>query len=139
MLNAGVPIPEAEWRNDFAENPEGSVGSRITPDFVPQAIMSGDHKHDYSQIHVPVLAFVGYPPLPHDQIQANHISDPTERTVIEAVFGANVDLIKTRIKRIKGAAGGARVIELWNANHFVFLSNEEEVLREMRAFVAGLH
>jgi pimeloyl-ACP methyl ester carboxylesterase len=136
MKNGGVAIPEAEWRNDFAENAEGSVGNRITPGFVPHAIMEGDHKHDYSQIRVPVLAFVGYPPLPHEQIRENHITDPAERTIIEAVFGANVDLIKTRIQRIKKAAGGARVIEMWDANHFVFLSNEAEVLREIRAFGA---
>jgi len=37
----GIAIPEAEWRNDFAENPDGSVGHRLTPDFVPQAIMAG--------------------------------------------------------------------------------------------------
>jgi len=48
-------------------------------------------------------------------------------------------MIKNRIKRIERACGSARVIELWDANHFVFLSNEAEVLREMRAFVASLH
>jgi hypothetical protein len=42
--------------------------------------------HDYSQIRVPVLAFVGYPPLPEDQILANHITDPAERTIVYAVF-----------------------------------------------------
>src|SRR5437870_3563831 len=60
----GIAIPEAEWRNDFAENPDGSVGERITPAFVPQAIMAVGYPHDYSQIRVPVLAFVGYSPLP---------------------------------------------------------------------------
>jgi pimeloyl-ACP methyl ester carboxylesterase len=32
------------------------------------------------------------------------------------------------------AAGGARVVELWGADHFVFLSNPDDVLREMRIF-----
>src|SRR5258705_11013150 len=32
----GVAIPEAEFRNDFAENPDGSVGDRITPAYIPQ-------------------------------------------------------------------------------------------------------
>jgi hypothetical protein len=27
--------------------------------------MEGDQKHDYSQIRVPVLAFVGYPKFPN--------------------------------------------------------------------------
>jgi hypothetical protein len=48
-------------------------------------------------------------------------------------------MIKNRIKRIERAGGSTRVIELWDANHFVFLSNEAEVLREMRAFLASLH
>jgi non-heme chloroperoxidase len=32
----------------------------------------------------------------------------------------------------------ARVVRLPNANHFVFLSNEADVLREMNAFIGGL-
>ncbi len=139
MRTEGIAYPEAELRNDFAENPDGSVGSRMTPGFVPQAIMSGNYKHDYSQIRVPVLAFVAYPPLPQDKIRRNDITDPAERTIIEAVFGVNVSLIKNRIKRINSAAGGARVVELWDANHFVFLSNESDVLREIRIFLASLH
>src|SRR5579863_8409017 len=39
----------------------------------------------------------------------------------------------------ESAAGGAIVIVLWGANHFVFLSNEAEVLREIRAFITELH
>jgi len=31
------------------------------------------------------------------------------------------------------------VVELWGADHFVFLSNEVDVLRELRAFLATLH
>jgi len=31
---------------------------------------------------------------------------------------------------------GARVVRLPNANHYVFISNEADVLREMRAFLA---
>jgi non-heme chloroperoxidase len=135
----GVAIPEAEWRNDFAENPDGSVGARLTSGSVPKAIMDGNVAHDYSQIRVPVLAFVGYPALPEDQILANHITDPTERTIVYAVFGSNVGMIRKRIKRIEAAAVGTRVVELWGANHLVFLSNEADVLKEMRLFVKASH
>jgi hypothetical protein len=44
-------------------------------------------------------------------------------------------MIRKRIKRIENAAGGARVVDLWGANHFVFLSNEADVLRDLRLFV----
>jgi hypothetical protein len=63
----GISIPEAELRNEFAENPGGTVGSYKIPRNVPAAIMEGDHRRDYSEIRVPLLAFVGYPELPQDQ------------------------------------------------------------------------
>jgi hypothetical protein len=86
-----------------------------------------------------VLAFVGDPGLPQDGIRANHVTDAGERTIIEAVFGTYVGMTKNRIRRINAAKAGARVVELWGANHFVFLSNEAEVLRGMRDFLAVLH
>lgn len=134
----GISIPEAELRNQFAENPDGTVGSRETPGAVPAAIMEGDHKHDYSQIRVPVLAFVGYPEFPQDQIRKNHVTDPADRITVEAVFGTYVGMTKHRIERIKTASGGAHVVEYWGANHFVFLSNAADVLRELRAFLPTL-
>jgi non-heme chloroperoxidase len=135
----GVAFPEAELRNEFALNADGSVGGGITPGYIPQAIIAGDHKHDYSRIRVPVMAFVGYPEPPLRQIEANRITVPAERAIVEAVYTEYVRMAKNRIKRINSAAGGARVVELWGANHFVFLSNAAEVLREMRVFEARLH
>jgi non-heme chloroperoxidase len=134
----GISVPESELRNQFAENPDGTVGSPETPGAVPAAIMEGDHKHDYSQIRVPVLALVGYPEFPQDQIRKNHVTDAADRITVEAVFGTYVGMTKNRIKRINQAAGGAHVVELWGANHFVFLSNEADVLRELRAFLPRL-
>jgi non-heme chloroperoxidase len=32
----------------------------------------------------------------------------------------------------------AKVVRIPNADHFVFVSNEADVLREMNAFIAGL-
>jgi non-heme chloroperoxidase len=134
----GITMPEAELRAEFAENPDGSVGSYRTPGYVPRSIIDGDHRHDYSQIRVPVLAFVGYPSLPEEQIRRNHVTDPSERTIVEAAYGVYVGMARNRIRRIGRAAGGARTVDLWGANHFVFLSDEAEVLREMRAFLERL-
>ncbi len=133
----GIGIPESELRNDFVENPDGSVGSRKTPEFVFDAM--GGLKHDYSQIRVPVLAFVVYDTpdgTPEDQVRKYQVTDAAERTIVEAVYGQYIGMARIRIDRINRAAGGARVVELWGADHFVFLSNEADVLREMRAFLA---
>lgn len=137
----GISVPESELRNDFVENPDGSLGSRKTPSWVPDAMM-GNGKHDYSAIRSPVLAFVVYDTPdgpPQNQIRQYHVTDASQRTIVDAVYGLYIGMARIRIDRINRAAGGARVVELWGAHHFVFLSNEGDVLREMRAFLATLH
>jgi non-heme chloroperoxidase len=137
----GILIPEAELRNDFAQNPDGSVGSRTTPEYVFDGMATGDHKHDYSQIRSPVLAFVAYDTpdgAPQDQARKYHVTDAAERTIVDAVYGLYIGMARIRIDRINHAAGGARVVELWGADHFVFLSNETDVLRELRVFLGTL-
>jgi pimeloyl-ACP methyl ester carboxylesterase len=136
----GIWIPEFELRNDFVENPDGSVGSRKTPEFVFDGMRG--LKHDYSEIRSPVLAFVVYDTpdgTPQDQIRKYHVSDAAQRTIVEAVYGLYIGMARIRIDRISRASGGARVVDLWGADHFVFLSNEGDVLRELRAFLGALH
>ena len=141
LRTQGISFPESELRNDFAENLDGSVGARKTPSWVPAAMM-GNWKHDYSEIRSPVLAFVVYDTPdgpPQNQIRKYHLTDASQRTIVDAVYGLYIGMARIRIDRISHAAGGARVVELWGAHHFVFLSNEGDVLREVRAFLATLH
>ncbi|HXY53028.1 MAG TPA: alpha/beta hydrolase [Terriglobales bacterium] len=133
-----VAIPESELRNEFAENRDGSVGEYKVPGDVPAAMTKGRERHDYSQIRAPVLALVGFPKTPDAQMKENHVTDEGERTIVAAVYGMYVGMTRHRIDRINRAAGGARVVELWGADHYVFLSNPEDVLREMRVFLASL-
>ena len=134
----GIAIPESEYRNQHVQNRDGSVGDYKAPEFVSKAITTGNWKHDYSQIRVPVLAFVAYDVTPQEQIRKYDVTDAQEHTIVEAVYGTYVGMARIRIDRIKRAAGGARVVDVWGAHHFVFLSNEADVLREMRTFVASL-
>ncbi len=58
---SGIVFPEAELRNVFETNPDGSVGKYKTPRTVPDAIRAGGRKRDYSHIEVPILAFLLVP------------------------------------------------------------------------------
>ena len=142
LRTQGISIPEAELRNDFVENPDGSVGGHKSPERVSNAINRGGQGHDYSEIRSPLLAFVVYDTPdgpPQFQIEKYHVTGAAERATVEAVCGTYIGMARIRIERINRAAGGARVVELWGADHFVFLSNEADVLREMRAFLEALH
>jgi hypothetical protein len=50
-----------------------------------------------------------------------------------------VDYVKRSIGKLQSGVPGARVVELAGANHYLFLSDEPNVLREIRPFLAGLH
>jgi pimeloyl-ACP methyl ester carboxylesterase len=66
------------------------------------------------------------------------VTNTAQRTIVNAVYGMYIGMTRIRIERMKRAAGGATLVELWGADHFVFLSNEADVLREMRAFLETL-
>jgi len=95
---------------------------------IPYAIISGQRK--YTEIHGPVLAIFATPP----EIPPGAENDPAMRAMIAEVDSA------TELQASAFARGvpQARVVRLPRANHFVFRSNADEVLREMRSFIDDL-
>jgi non-heme chloroperoxidase len=96
---------------------------------VGQAIMAGEQK--YTNIPVPVLAIYA---LPHDMRQFS-TNDPKAVAAFEAhdevTTGAQAKAFETGIPT-------AHVVRLPRANHFVFFSNEADVLREVNPFLVSL-
>jgi hypothetical protein len=84
---------------------------------------------------------IGLSKSAHDATKLSESAETTRHTVdtsiAAAVYGTYVGMAKNRIKRINSAAGGATVVELWGAHHFVFMSNEAEVLREIHKFAGS--
>jgi pimeloyl-ACP methyl ester carboxylesterase len=65
-------------------------------------------------------------------------SDPASHAATKAFSADFDDKMEQQAKAFEHGVLGARVVRLRNANHYVFLSNEAEVLQEMRAFAAAL-
>jgi hypothetical protein len=59
----------------------------------------------------------------------------TDSAINAQIAGLNA-LLERQAKAIEATLLSARVVKLPSANHYVFLSNEADVLREIRAFVA---
>jgi len=101
------------------------------PPPIIMAINLGGQK--YTEIHVPILAIFA---CPH-----NFDFDPALRNnaTAKAAIVAN-DLAATSRQADAFAVGipSAHVVRLSNADHYVFRSNEADVLREMNAFLVKL-
>jgi non-heme chloroperoxidase len=122
-------------RNEYGENPDGSVGEFRTSDQIHRAIGQGAQKLDYSKIRVPVLAF-----FPSAGTESKYQpKNDEERAAIRAFDDATAVYVNRYKKSLQNAAAGVRIVDLPGAKHYVFLSNEAEVLHELRAFLAGLH
>lgn len=65
---------------------------------------------------------------------ADTSTDPKTNEQLAALNG----FLERQAEAIREGIPSARVVKLTRANHDVFLSNEADVLREMRAFLAAL-
>jgi hypothetical protein len=124
----GVTFPEAEFRATGVTLPDGKPGPpRESPGNA--AIVAGVRK--YAAIRAPALAVFA---SPHDLAPWLAQADPKVRGSLEHVEA----LVATQLEAFKEGVPGARVVRLAGANHYVFLSNEADVLHELRAFIEGL-
>jgi non-heme chloroperoxidase len=125
----GYPRPEANLRAQFELTLEGHLGKSLLTPALHQALMAGQRK--YTSVRVPLLAIFASPADlgPY----ADH--DPEARAAFEAYDSA---LTEAQAKAVRAAAPSAHVVFLPHANHAIFMSNEVDVLREMRSFLAGL-
>lgn len=121
----GVPYPESEAHEVWSHNP---------PDRIGKAILDGTKK--FAQIKVPVLAIVAHP---HDSsAELRSLTDPDQRARMEAFVSEMDARAEKQIAVFRKGVPGAHVVVLPNAHHYVFMSNEADVLREMKAFIEKL-
>ena len=129
----GFALPEAELRQIYDSTPDGGVGKRRVP---PGAAGLAIGMKKFATIPVPALVIFA---VPH--AQGAWIKDSTDPAVQEAAknFAAlETGLAERQAKAIEDAVPTAHVVRIPNASHVIFISNEADVLREMRAFLSKL-
>ena len=112
----GFAAPESELRQQFGSKPGGRVGKEIDTDRAAKAIIAGNQK--YTEIHVPILAIFSVP-HGHSTVDSDTNTDAQARAFEQGL-------------------PDARVVRVPHAHHYVYMSNQEDVLREMRTFLASL-
>jgi non-heme chloroperoxidase len=118
MKAHGVAFPEAELRQLYTANTDGSMGKYLPRASVRAAIFAGRRKPDYASIKAPVLAFFAAP------------SDPTD--------SINTAIGNRHRSDLRKGVPDAQIIEVPKANFYIFLSNQDEIIRDLRLFVEKL-
>jgi non-heme chloroperoxidase len=134
-----VIFPEAEWHQQFAANPDGSVGrSLLSPEIRRAITVDARLKPNYAGIRVPVLAMYQAQRPFEEEAADFDIRNEQERAALHQQYAATRALYTRWQRDLLAAVPTARIVELPGANLFMFLSNEADVLREIRAFAATL-
>jgi non-heme chloroperoxidase len=136
---SGVAFPESELRQDYALNPDGTLGKSLRSPEVRQAMFKGLEKPDFARIKVPVLAFFAAPMSLEDEILKYQPHNEDERAAVEQQYRFEIAVRDRHIQDLKKGVPSARIVELSNANFYIFLSNEADLLRELETFVKKLH
>lgn len=127
--NQGVEVPEAELRQTLETAPDGHITRPHTQPAISQAVRAGQRK--FTDIRVPILALYA---IPHNFGDAFDKLTKAERSQIEADETATLGAIANSFQ---SGLPSAHVVWL-RANHYLFLSNEHDVLREINSFIDSL-
>jgi pimeloyl-ACP methyl ester carboxylesterase len=133
----GIGLPEAELRNGYEITDEGGVGKLRQAEGAWGAILEGVRKPDYARIQVPALAIYAVRRSATDAPPWLKTDDPLKVAALDEAHREGI----VRLGRASAAFQRARISRvafLRGADHFLFLSNEEDVLREVRTFLASL-
>jgi len=131
----GFRRPEAEFRQTWETTSDGRPakprdfpGSQML-----MTILMGAKR--YTDIPVPALAIFAIPHVEEPWMSKS--TNPAVRQAAKVCFTAIDALAEKQAKAFENGVPTARVTKV-RGMHYIFLSNEPDVLREMRTFLAGL-
>jgi non-heme chloroperoxidase len=134
LLNAELPQLQKDLKEtlkDLESAPTPPTQPPPSSEFSPtQAILHGMQK--YTRIPVPVLAIQAFPRRLGPEEMGD---DPASGDAAKARM---LKLVGGQIKAFRSGVPSARVITLPDADHYIYRSNEADVLREINLFVSSL-
>jgi non-heme chloroperoxidase len=133
----GVRMPEAELRATVILDASGRYVRDRTPETIDKLIGDGVSHPDYAHITAPALAIYNvnesvekwWPPSAWSALSE------TEREKVKAQFAYWQSIAAKDRDRFRREVVHGQVVEIPNANHYVFLSHRAAVLEKMRAFL----
>ena len=133
LLNGDLPQLQRDLKQtlkDLENAPPPPPQPPPSSEFSPtQAILDGAQK--YTKIPVPVLAICAFP----RRLGPEMGDDPASRDAAKARM---LTVVGAQIKAFRSGVPSARVVTLPDADHYIYRSNEADVLREINLFGSTL-
>jgi len=138
LFGRRTPFPEGEIRAMTETKPDGTMGERRIAPKIGEAIGAGMKKPDYASIKVPALAFAAYPVPVAEQLKDYDIRNDQDRKALEDLYASDQKYLEQFLADFQTGVPAARVIKMFGAGHYIFISNQSDVIFEMRSFLSRL-
>jgi pimeloyl-ACP methyl ester carboxylesterase len=137
--NLGVRKPLSALCNMLRMDSAGKVVDAISPPEIAKKIVQGSQQAQYDRIKAPALAFFVPLSVKNRSVYAPYYADLNRDQQQE--YDRCLDKLQKwqaeAIGRFRTGMQNSRVIELPDSNHYVFIRDEAQVVREMRKFLLG--
>jgi non-heme chloroperoxidase len=133
----GFRTPAGELHQQRESSPNGAVGKerQFPGSALLMSLVTGGAKK-YTSIPVPALIIFANPHNMGAWVENN--TDPSIQRAARDYSTALFTLVSRQEKSVEDAVPTGHVVTLRGAHHYVFLSNEADVLREMGVFLSKL-
>ncbi len=133
----GFAMPEAEMRRSLIISPDGRIiGNRRAPEetrHASQAIMQGHRSYR----NIPVKCLAIFPDNPTKEPWMKESESEVLKQIAE-IESKMPNYFENLAAAFEKGVPSARAVVLTGAHHYLFITNEEEVLREMHSFLESL-
>jgi len=133
-LEDGYRKPLAAICNMIRTDPSGRVLGPITPPEISSKIFEGLQPAEYDRIRAPALGIFNQI-TPQYRMSYYWYLAPAKQEEFDRSIKSLSKWVEGAINRFRSAVKNARVIELHDTNHYVFIVDEALVVREMRKFL----
>jgi pimeloyl-ACP methyl ester carboxylesterase len=130
----GYRKPLAAICNMVRMDSSGRVLGPITPPEIPKKIQAGLQPAEYGRIQARALGIFSKI-TPQFRMPYCWYLDPAKQQDFDRSIKSLSQWVEGAIERFRSGVKNSRVIELPNANHYVFVTDEALVVREMRKFL----
>jgi pimeloyl-ACP methyl ester carboxylesterase len=130
---AGVRIPEEELRQHNRVDAAGRVHDIEAP-VAYEKIQSLSQPGEFERIKAPVLA-IWDAVTPESRLPYYWHLDQAQREQYDRFMAAYLVWLKDARQRLRTGVKNTRVVELEKSHHYIFIRDEDAVVREMRKFL----
>jgi pimeloyl-ACP methyl ester carboxylesterase len=111
--------------------PDGSIKSTLTREAGQGIFKNASERPDYTKIKAPALSFYAISGLPL-WVPSD---EESRRKAQEFLDNVNAPYQRNNIEKFRKEMPKGRVVEVSNSHHYLFIKNQDEVVREMRKFL----